>query len=231
LQWEAPSDVNLNTPTERNKDKFLTAVEHQTNRSTSDLILSDRRQLPEREFVAMKKAKGGKSRIVKDVMAKGFTARKAEEAVNTVFSLMQLALQSGAPVEVPGGTLQAKARKGKSRMKSQRFRNVNKKKIAFRFVRYPGARRVVKFTPDPNLDLTPLPLPETPEQVEALQLASALLGKPANKAIMARLQQAVEVHPFKEGALLRRLRECKSRGRTFDNVEWLANQISAFYWL
>ena len=179
----------------------------------------------------MKKKKGGKSRIVKDIMGKGFTARKAEEAVNTVFSLMQLALQSGAPVEVPGGTLQAKARKGKPRREVQRLRNVHNKKIALKLVRYPGAHRVVKFTPDLNLDLTPPPLPESPEELEARAIASELLGMPASQAIMARLQQAVEVHPFKEGALLRRLRECKSRGRTFDNVEWLANQISAFYWL
>jgi len=179
----------------------------------------------------MKRKKGGKSRIVKDVMAKGFTARKAEKAVDAVFSLMKVALQAGEPVDVPGGTLQAKSRKGKLRWVVQRFRNVNDKKIALKVVRYPGAHRVVKFTPDLNLDLTPPPLPESPEELEARMIASELLGKPANKAIMVRLQQAVEVHPFKEGALLRRLRECKSRGRTFDNVEWLANQISAFYWL
>jgi nucleoid DNA-binding protein len=179
----------------------------------------------------MKRKKGGKSRIVKDVMAKGFTARKAEKAVDAVFSLMKVALQAGEPVDVPGGTLQAKARKGKPRMKSQRFRSVNNKRIAFKFVRYPGAHRVVKFAPDPNLDLEPPPLPEPPEELEARAIASELLGMPASQAIMARLQQAVEVHRFKEGALLRRLRECKSRGRTFDNVEWLANQISAFYWL
>ena len=179
----------------------------------------------------MKKTKGGKSRIVKDVMAKGFAARKAQKALNAVFDLMKAALQSGETVEIPGGTIQAKARKGKSRGKIQRFRNVQKGKIDFKFVSYPGSRRVVKFTPDPNLDLTPLPPPEAPEQVEEREMVSELIGKPANKAIMARLQQAVELRPFKEGALLRRLRECKSRGRTFSSVEALANQISAFYWL
>lgn len=176
----------------------------------------------------MKKEKGGKSRIIKDVMAKGFTARRAEKAVNAVLNLMTLALKSGEPVEIPGGTIQAKARKGTPRRKGQRFRNVHTKKIAYEVVRYPGARRVVKFTPDLTLDLTP---PESPETVEARAIASELLGVPASEAIMARLQQAVEVHPFKEGALLRRLRECKKRGMTFNNVEWLANQISAFYWL
>jgi nucleoid DNA-binding protein len=179
----------------------------------------------------MRKTKGGKSRIVKDLMAKGVTARKAEKAVNAVFDLMKEALQAGEPVAVPGGTLQAKARKGKPRRKSQRFRTVSSKKIAFKFVRYPGARRVVKFTPDPDLDLTPLPLPETPEQVEARDIASVLIGKPANEAIMARLQQAVEVHQSRPGALLRRLRDLNSRGWTFGNIELLAQQISACHWL
>ena len=230
MRWEPPSDANLNNPTERDKDRFLAAVGYQTYHSMSDLTLV-RRRLPEREFVEMKKTKGGKSRIVKDVMAKGFTAREAQDVVTAVFSLMKLALQSGDPVEIPGGTIQAKARKGKPRRKNQRFRNVHNKKIAFKVVRYRGARRVVKFRPDPNLDLEPLPLPETPEQVEAREIASQLLGKPANLAIMARLQQAVEVHPFKPGALLRRLREFKSRGRTFSNVELLAHQTSTWHWL
>jgi nucleoid DNA-binding protein len=179
----------------------------------------------------MKKTKGGKSKIVQDVMAKGFTSRKAENAVNTVFNLMKLALQSGEPVEVPGGTLQVKARKGKPRREFQRFRSVQNEKIAFKLVRYCGARRVVKFMADPNLDLEPLPLPETPEQVEAHDIASELIGKPADKAIMARLQQAVDVHLSRPGALLRRLRDLKSRGWNFDNVESLSHQISACHWL
>jgi hypothetical protein len=108
---------------------------------------------------------------------------------------------------------------------------VHNKKIAFKFVRYPGARRVVKFTPDTTLDLTPLPLPEAPERVEARDIASVLIGKPANEAIMASLRQAVEVHASQPGALLRRLRDLNSRGWTFDNVESLARQISACHWL
>ena len=92
----------------------------------------------------------------------------------------------------------------------------------------------MKFTPDLSLDLTPLPpppLPETSEQVEARQLASELLGKPADKSIMATLQQAVEVHPFKPGALLRRLREFKGRGWQFGGIDSLARQVTAHHWL
>src|SRR5438132_11163958 len=146
-------------------------------------------------------------------MAQGFTARKAQEAVNAVVERMKFALWCGEPVAIPGGTIQAKIRQGKPRREWQEFRNIRTQKIEHRFVHYPGRRRTVKFTPDLALDLTPPPLPpvppvpETPEQVEVRQLASALLGKPADQAILAKLQGAVEAHPYKPGALLRRLQE------------------------
>lgn len=183
----------------------------------------------------MKGKKGGKRVIVKDVMAQGVTARKAVAAVNAVFDCMKLGLWWGEAVEVPGGTIQAKVRKGKPRRPLQKFRGIQTGEIEHRFVDLPGRRRVLKFTPDFSLDLTPLPpplVPETPEQVELRQLASALLGKPVDKAIMAKLQAAVEVHTFKPGALLRRLRAIQSRGLQFDNdVHSLAQEITAHYWL
>ena len=179
----------------------------------------------------MKKKKGGKSVIVQDVMARGFTARKAEKALKAVIDCMTFGLRRGEPVEIPGGTIQARVRKGTPRREFQKFRNIETGGISHRIVQYPGRRRVVKFIPDLNLDLTPPPLPETPEELEARQLASELLGKPANNAIMATLQRAVEVHPFRPGALLRRLRDIKSRGWHFDSVDTLARQVSAHYWL
>jgi hypothetical protein len=103
--------------------------------------------------------------------------------------------------------------------------------MQFRFVRYLGRRRVLKFIPDLSLDLTPPPVPETPEQAEAREMASELIGHPLNKPIMASLQQAVEVHPCKPGALLRRLRDFKSRGWTFGSVPLLAQYLSSWYWL
>ena len=176
--------------------------------------------------------KGGKSRIVKDIMAKGFTARKSEKALNAVIAHMKLGLWRGEPVEVPGGTLQSKIRRGRPRKKLQRFRNVNSRKIDFENISYSGRRRVVKFTPDLALDLTPLPLPETAEQVEARQLASYLLGKPADKAIMAELQQAAEVHRCMPRSLLLRLREYKDRGWHFNNdLYGLRSYLAAWYWL
>jgi hypothetical protein len=182
----------------------------------------------------MKKKKGGKSTIITDVMAQGFTARTSEKAVTAVINHIKLGLWWGEPVEIPGGTIQAKVRKGKPRRKFQRFRDIQQGKVAYRIVSYPGRRRVVKFTPDLTLDLTslpPPPLPETPEQVETQQLASELLEMPADKATMATLQQAVTVHPFKPGALLRRLQEFKNRGWKFGSVALLARQVSTHHWL
>jgi nucleoid DNA-binding protein len=92
--------------------------------------------------------KGGKSRIVKDIMAKGFTARKSEKALNAVIDSLKFALRRGEPVEVPCGTLEAKVQSGRPRRKWQRFRNVNTGKTDFQYISYPGRRRVVKFKPD-----------------------------------------------------------------------------------
>ena len=182
----------------------------------------------------MKKKKGGKATIVKDVMAQGFTARKAQQALNAVLDLMKFAVWCGEPVEIPGGHIQSKIRQGKPRGELQKFRDVQNGELAVRLVRYPGRRRVVTFTADLALNLTPLPprpLPETSEQVEARQLASELLGKAADKSIMATLQQAVEVHPFMPGALLRRLRDIKSRGWQVGDIYSLAQRVASHYWL
>ena len=90
---------------------------------------------------------------------------------------------------------------------------------------------MVKFKPDLVLDLTPLPLPETAEQLEARQLASYLLGEPANNAVMAALQRAAELRKCMPGSLLRRLREFKDRGWHFNNLYFLEYQVADWHWL
>jgi nucleoid DNA-binding protein len=183
----------------------------------------------------MKKKKGGKNAIVKDLMAKGLTARKAEKAVNAVFAQMTLSLQRGEIVEIPGGSIQAKPRKGKSRIEFHKFSNIQSKKRMHPLTRYPGGHRVVKFTPDLELDVSlfpALPVAEAPESVEARQLASYLLkGKPASEETMRTLQQAVDARPHRPGALSRRLRELKSNGFLFDNDVMLAASLYNLYWI
>ena len=114
----------------------------------------------------MKKKKGGRSSIIKDLMATGLTARKAAMAVNAVFDHMTLAAWWGEPVEIPGGLIQSTIRQGKLRKERQRFRDIQTRKIVYKSIVFPGRRRVVKFTADLQLDLTPLPVPPLPETSE-----------------------------------------------------------------
>lgn len=184
-----------------------------------------------------KKKKAGKNVLIEEVMAKGFTSRKATKAVNGVLDCIKFALWCGDEVEIPGGSLQVNIRKGNPRREGlHRFKNVQTGKAMYKTVKYSGRRRVLKFKPDESLDLTPPPLPpppETPEQIEERQLATELLAlkQPAEKAFMATLQQAAEVHSCKPGALLRRLREFKARGWKFHSVDELAARVTAHHWL
>lgn len=176
----------------------------------------------------------GRSKLIRELMAKGLSVRKAEKAVNAVFGCMTRALYRGEIVEIPGGCIQAVGRNSRPRQKLQRFRNVQTGKAMYRIVRFRGPHRVVRFRPDMQLDMSPLPAPPpepTPEQIEIQQLASELFEKPVNEALLARLQEAVEVHPHKPGALLRRLRELKARGYRYFNIRMMAGDISALYWI
>lgn len=186
------------------------------------------------------KKKGGKHQIVKDIMAKGFTARKAEKALNAVIDHMKLGLWWGEPVETPLGTLKAKVRSGKPRREHRhKFRNVNlvngnRGMIDALPVNYPGRRRVVKFQPNPKLDLTPLPQPatrETIEQVEARELASYLLGKAVDRQAVTALQRAAETKRCVEGSLVRRLKEFKARGCHFDSFFELEMHVADWFWV
>ena len=196
----------------------------------------------------------GKRALVKDLMAKGVPARRAAEAVNTVFHLMAEALYCHESVEVPGvGTLEVMLQRGKPARRSQKTRNIATKQIQVHNVAFPGRRRVIKLRPDPHLKLPaslPAPVkrrtlsdivaaldpptpssPETPEQLEARQLASELLAQPAHRADVQTLQKAVELHPFRPGSLLRRLKEFRDRGWKFNSIESLAAHVAYHYWL
>jgi hypothetical protein len=201
-----------------------------------------------------KKKTVNKRDIINDVMAKGFSTRKATKGVNAVFDAWQFALWCGEEVEVPGGILQVKATKGTEWATVQHFQNIATKEPMVRMVHTPGRRRVVKLIPDPGLGLMPdpppppppsppppPPKPETVEEVEERQLVTDLLelAKPADDGTMMTIRQAVYTHPRdpgakmspKPGALLRRLREFKARGWKFHQVTELAQQVSEYHWL
>jgi nucleoid DNA-binding protein len=176
----------------------------------------------------------GKSKLIRELMAKGFSVRKAEKAVNAIFSLMGRAVYRGEIVEIPGGTIQPWGREGKPHGHWHRFRNIATGKIQFRYVKYPGERRVIKFKPDLSLDLTPPPPPPrqlTPEEAEARRLASEILGRAADEAIMGMLENAMRSRPYKPGSMVRRLRELKARGRACRLPEQLAEAIADLYWI
>jgi hypothetical protein len=113
---------------------------------------------------------------------------------------------------------------GKPRQTRQRFRDVHTGQISFQVVNYPGRRRVVKFRQDESLDLTPLPVsppPPTPAEIECRQLATELIGRPADDAVMESLRRAAALPPQKPGNPLARLRDrSKEYADTTSQVNW-----------
>ena len=173
----------------------------------------------------------GKSGLIRELMAKGLSVRRAEKAVNAVFEVMTRGVERGETVEIPGGTIQAKIMNGQPRRAKQRFRNVRTGEIYSKVVTYPGRRRVVKFRPDESLDLTPLPAPPTAEEIECRQLATELIGRPADDAVMESLKRAAALHPQKPGNLLARLRDRHQRGLRYSDASGLTADIEKVYWL
>jgi hypothetical protein len=74
-------------------------------------------------------------------------------------------------------------------------------------------------------------------EVEARQLAAELLGRPVDDGTMAELQAGVDIHAHRPGALygpgalLRRLRHLKNRGRLFEDATSMAGALAELYWL
>ena len=103
-------------------------------------------------------ATGGKSGLMRMLMKKhGFSKRKAEKAVNMIFDGMTRALCRGEVVEIPGGRIVLRTRKGTRRIRIQNFSNIQTGERGGKTVWYKGKRKVVKFIPDETLDLTPPP--------------------------------------------------------------------------
>lgn len=120
---------------------------------------------------ANQKKHGGKRALARDLQAKGFTARKAAEAVDTVFQFMTEALSYHEPIEVPGvGKLEVVVQRGRPARRSQKSRNIGTKQIQVHDVDFPGRRRVIKLKPNPNLKLavSPPPTPARPEGLKEL---------------------------------------------------------------
>jgi nucleoid DNA-binding protein len=186
----------------------------------------------------------GKSGLIRDLAAQGFSVRKSTKAVNAVFDCMRRGLARGETVEVPGGRLRVQIWNARRKhfLKFQKLKNVNTGKLFYRIVRYPGWRRVIRFDPDLNLNLdhcAEYPPPtrsvaacpwlfqnQDPAQVEAWKLAAGLLGHPVDTATMTVLQQGADRNPYYRGALLPMLRQCSRIGLRPPSVPALAEALA-----
>jgi nucleoid DNA-binding protein len=81
----------------------------------------------------------------------GLSKRKAEKAVNAVFAVWRDALANGEPVELPGGTLQAKRRRKHARRRLARLRDIQTHMPRYRLAVM--RERAICFRADPELDL------------------------------------------------------------------------------
>jgi nucleoid DNA-binding protein len=158
------------------------------------------------------KATGGKSALIREVVKKGFSVRRAERGVNAVFDVITRALWRGESVETPLGTLTVRRRKDQRRQELHTFRDIQTKKTSYKLVRYPGPHRTVKLKADEDVDLTPPPQPKTSEEIECRRLADELLSRPVADAYLARLRQSAALRGSRPGSLLRRLQFIRDRG-------------------
>jgi nucleoid DNA-binding protein len=102
-------------------------------------------------------AKGGKSAIIRDVVAKGYSFRKAEKAVDAVFNAMFDALSVGETVITPIGKLTPKRRKRTKRRVFQRSVDIATRKPAYRIARFQGAYTTIVLKPARGLWLPDQP--------------------------------------------------------------------------
>jgi nucleoid DNA-binding protein len=178
----------------------------------------------------------GRSGLIRELVDKGYSLRKAAKLVNAVFDTMTDALKRGEQVEIPGGSIQVEDREGKARLELNHvFQDLETGEPVTRPVRYKGKRKIVKFVSDESLDLSPLPAAprparrETPEFAACRKLASELVEEPIDNIGMQLLQRVVYSHARSPTALLAALRERKARGYGYETLELLAADIGSAF--
>ncbi|HEY3412140.1 MAG TPA: HU family DNA-binding protein, partial [Armatimonadota bacterium] len=121
-----------------------------------------------------------KATLVKMLVEKGFSVRKATKGVNAVFAVMAKKLRYGEIVPLPGGFATLVSRT--PRRELHRFRDIHTKKARYRIINYNKNKKAIKFTPTLELEFEPgrekrarlAPRPEPPTLKEIRQLASEL---------------------------------------------------------
>ena len=192
----------------------------------------------------------GKSALIQMLMKEhGFSKRKAEKAVNTVFDCMARALRLGEVVELPIGWIHTARPPAKRKKKKwQRFRNIQinrksqTKEVFSKIVTYPD--KIIRFRANPRLIVKgpfppPPPSPEVIKKGEELeQLFLRLLGREINEPELRPLL-AASVDPNKSWAdadlpgyldrLLARLRQLVREEHKFLDFLTLCATIRQMY--
>ena len=187
-------------------------------------------------------SKTGRAGLIRDLMEKGLSARKAEKAVNAVVDLWTSALKRGENVELPVGWIWTKQYQGKQSKNSWRAVNVQTHKPMCKTRTQPGKRKVIKFIPNENRDWSDLPRPLSPELQkkgeEMESLFSHLTGRDASALNLPTLLDAVRdpssldtTEPQLFDRLLARLRELRKRGKTFLDLYDLAASLAMLFWI
>jgi nucleoid DNA-binding protein len=168
---------------------------------------------------------------------KGFSWPKAERGFRRVLDVIAENIRCGEVVELPGlGTIKSVLSTKPQPRYWKPLWNVHTGKAQYRVVPRQRRPRRITFKAHPWVDLTPPP-PPTPAEIETRQLAAELLGRPVDDRIMAELQAGVDIHAHRPGALygpgalLRRLRHLKNRGRRFEDATSMAWAVAELYWI
>jgi hypothetical protein len=172
------------------------------------------------------RSRKGKSGLIRKLMEKGFSARKAERAVNAVFACWSQAIARSEEVELPGGFLRAVP--PKPRRELHLFTHARTGKSFYRIVEY-GKRPALRFRA--NLAFEPIAVPPPPppqELLPAAALVQTLTGSPPGPAFLDRLLAAARGDP---ASLLRRLRDLRQRGRPLQGPDFLLQDVASLYWL
>jgi nucleoid DNA-binding protein len=183
------------------------------------------------------KSQAGKSSLIKMLMKDhGVSKRKAEKAVNAIFSCMAQALCRGEEVELPVGWIQAVTPPRRKSWRFQKLRNIDSGKRFTKLLSLP--KRIIRFRPDPQL-IQRGPYPPAPPSpttlsqfAEVKQLFLALTGIPLNKRDFNDLYRAAD-HDLPR--LLARLRWLAQCGHAFRGEPWLpwrlAPTVHQLHWI
>jgi hypothetical protein len=182
-------------------------------------------------------SKLNKGKLVRILIEKGFSTRRARKAVNAVFAIWAKHLKYGETVAVPGGKLRVVHKEKEHRF--QRLYHFPTKKAKYRIVHRNRQKKAIvflpalklPFQPDPKAKAPEAPFIERPAMREVRQLMSDLLGYPATDYELSRVAVELMNCGARPTALVERLRFVKGKAlpgmSLWDLCAWVRNT----YWI